>query len=155
MPEDTRPKAVVFDIDGTLSDYRHRAHHITPPKRDWPGFFAEMEDDGLIEECFQMVLEAQKAGYKVIILTGRPDTYLQKTLRWLEKHAVLHDAVFLRPADDWRPGAILKAEIYEKHIAPFYNVIKAVDDNPKIIAMWQALGIPTVFIGSDENPETY
>lgn len=42
-------RAVVFDIDGTLSDASHRLHHVTGGNRNWDAFFTEMAADPVVE----------------------------------------------------------------------------------------------------------
>lgn len=148
-----KPRAVVFDIDGTLSDYTHRVEHFIPPNRDMRQFFAKMEDDAPRPEIIALAHEARSKGYRVIILTGRPSIYLAPTLRWLDKYGVPYNIILMRDADDWRPGAEVKTDIYHNHIAPRYHVLYAVDDNPKIIDMWRDLGVKTLLVGTGELPE--
>ena len=42
--------AVVFDMDGVLSDATSRQHFIERPWRDWEAFFEACGDDPLIDE---------------------------------------------------------------------------------------------------------
>mgnify|MGYP005846450505 CR=1 FL=1 len=151
-----KPKAVIFDIDGTLSDYAHRAHHLSSDrsKSDWPAFFAEMGQDGLISWCHDLLLNAHKKGHIIILLTGRPSTYQGETLAWLQKHGVPHHLLLMRPQDDWRPGNIMKADLYHTQIKPHYDILFAVDDNPKILDMWQTLGVVAFATYTTDLPET-
>jgi hypothetical protein len=41
--------AVVFDMDGVLSDASNRQHFLEYPQRDWDAFFAACGDDALID----------------------------------------------------------------------------------------------------------
>ena len=41
------PGLAVLDIDGTLSDTRHRLHHLRGRRRDWGAFFAAAGQDPL------------------------------------------------------------------------------------------------------------
>ena len=154
----TKPNAIIFDLDGTLTDYTHRAHYIASAnrkERDWSAFFAEMGGDTPIQEAVALAQKGRTQGYQIILLTGRPDTYLALTRHWLAQHKIPYDVLLMRPGDDWRPGEEVKAEIYTRQIAPFYDVHFAVDDNPKIISMWQKLGVKSVLVGHPSAPETF
>jgi len=145
------PIAIIFDLDGTLTDYSHRAHHLTPPNRDMMTFFSKMEDDTVYEWCLNILLEAQRAGYVVILLTGRPDSFRPHTERWLKKHNISYDMLLMRKADDFRPGAVVKEEIFRAEILGKCHVQLAVDDNPRIIKMWQQLDVYTLYCGTAED----
>lgn len=154
MPKDTRPKAVVFDIDGTLADYTHRAEHLVPPNRDMAVYFSKMGDDPPITAVVALLIEAYGNGYKVVLVTGRPEQYYKTTFRWLTSQNIPFDALFLRPRDDWRPGVDVRRDIYKTSIEPHYNVLYAADDNPKMITLWQELGVKSLMVGNGKLPET-
>src|SRR5437764_14542053 len=63
--------AVIFDIDGVLSDAASRQHFIERGRRDWRAFFDACGDDPLIEEvaCVVQLLDPTLG---VVLLTGRP-----------------------------------------------------------------------------------
>ena len=63
--------AVVFDIDGVLSDAAGRQHFIESGRRDWHAFFEACGDDQVIEEIATL-LELLDSSLAVILLTGRP-----------------------------------------------------------------------------------
>src|SRR3974390_353533 len=48
-------RAVVFDLDGVLSDAASRQHYLEGPWRDWDAFFESCGEDPLIEEGAQML----------------------------------------------------------------------------------------------------
>jgi len=63
--------AVVFDIDGVLSDAAGRQHFLDAGRRDWTAFFEACGDDPVIEEVARL-LELLDSSLAVILLTGRP-----------------------------------------------------------------------------------
>ena len=63
--------AVVFDIDGVLSDATSRQHFIERGRRDWHAFFEACGDDPVIEEVARL-LELLDPSLTVVLLTGRP-----------------------------------------------------------------------------------
>lgn len=148
----TLPYAVIFDLDGTLTNYDHRAEHLVPPNRDMMTFFSKMEDDTVIDWCLNMLRDFQRSGITIILLTGRPDSFRPHTERWLKKHNISYDMLLMRDAADFRPGAIVKEEIFRQEILGKYHVKLAVDDNPRIIKMWKKLGIELAFYcGTDAD----
>ncbi|HWC38369.1 MAG TPA: hypothetical protein VG476_07560, partial [Acidimicrobiales bacterium] len=48
-------RAVVFDIDGVLSDAASRQHFLESPRRDWNAFFDACGEDPLIEEVDRLL----------------------------------------------------------------------------------------------------
>ena len=47
--------AVVFDLDGVLSDAASRQHYLEGPWRDWDAFFEACGEDPLIEEVARLL----------------------------------------------------------------------------------------------------
>ena len=64
-----RGPAVVFDIDGVLSDAAGRQHFIERGQRNWASFFEACGDDPVIEEIARL-LELLDPSLAVILLTG-------------------------------------------------------------------------------------
>lgn len=150
------PRAIIFDMDGTLTDYAHREHLLAPEIRDMIAFFDLMEGDAQNDWCRDLLDEAHRNGVVIILLTGRPDSYRAHTERWLKKHGIEHyEVLLMRKASDFRPGAVVKAEIFRKHIEGQYDVLYAVDDNPKIAHMWAELGVRCMYCGTAEHLKNY
>ena len=70
-PVEAPGEAVVFDVDGVLSDAVGRQHFIERGRRDWDAFFEACGDDPIIGELVR-VLELLDPRLQVILLTGRP-----------------------------------------------------------------------------------
>jgi hypothetical protein len=47
----------------------------------------------------------------------------------------------MRTEGDHRSDDIVKKEIYEKRIAPWYDVVAVFDDRDKVVKMWRDLGL--------------
>jgi len=81
-------------------------------------------------------------------LTGRRAEYSDVTLEWLNKN-VLNDqriktndcSLFTRKSGDYREDKIIKEEIYNDLIAPYFKVLFAIDDRQQVVDMWRSKGI--------------
>ena len=65
--------AVVFDLDGVLSDAAGRQHYIDKAsrRRNWDAFFDACGDDPLIDDVATL-LHLLDGDLRVVLLTGRP-----------------------------------------------------------------------------------
>jgi hypothetical protein len=60
---------------------------------------------------------------------------------WLVKHQLPVDLLLMREGGDTRVDSTVKREMYERHIAPVYEVKYVVDDRPQVCSMWRELGL--------------
>lgn len=135
-------KAVVVDIEGTLSDPTHRMHYIKGGLiKKWPQFFKSFKDDKVHLWCKKLL---ENLPVKKILLTGRPENYRNITEEWLKENDISYDILLMRKKGDFRKDFIAKKELFEKHIKDKYEVIFAIDDQPQIIEMWESLDIPAL-----------
>lgn len=91
----------------------------------------------LLEICNQAPVDT-------ILLSGRDGKYSWEMLTWLGKNGLHVDKFFMRTAGDQRKDDVIKREIYETLIAPFWDVILVVDDRESVCAMWRELGLPLI-----------
>lgn len=77
-------KGVIFDLDGTLADLSHRVHHVRNGSRNWDAFFAECGDDAVIEPVRELAQALHRAGYRIILASGRTDKVRRPDLRLVE-----------------------------------------------------------------------
>lgn len=138
VPDLTKPKAVIFDLDGTLADNSHRNAFE----------YWKLMDDKPIEFVVNMLKMYRTLGYKIICVSGRnagtkgqPTRYFEMTQAWLDKHGIYNDALFMRAHDDRRKDDITKAEIFWNHIAENYNVECAFDDRDRVVELWRRIGV--------------
>lgn len=136
-------RVIIFDIDGTLADLRHRLHFIQNGKKDYDGFFDAMGDDTPIEP---VVWLARKLGtsFGVICVSGRPDSHREQTSKWLKAHGLdIFNVVdiYMRKAGDYRPDHIVKREILDQIRADGYDPFLVIDDRPQVVEMWRSQGL--------------
>ena len=98
-PVDPGP-AVVFDLDGVLSDAVSRQHYLEAPRRDWDAFFEACGDDPLIDEVGRL-LELLDPTLAIVLLTARPVRVQPQTLAWLDRYGLRWDLLVMRDFGDY------------------------------------------------------
>jgi len=84
-------------------------------------------------------------GHTILFVSGRGSEYRKETEAWLADRLLNRQyALFMRGFQDRRDDTIVKQELYEKYIKPYFNVEAVYDDRPKVVRMWRELGL-TVF----------
>lgn len=139
--------AVVFDIDGVLSDATSRQHFLERGRRDWTAFFEACADDPVIEEVARL-LELLDPALVVVLLTGRPLRVQPQTLAWLERYEVRWDLLVMRErGDDQQVSAYKRSVVGELRRAGL-ELRLALEDDPMNHAMFVEEGVPCVYIHS-------
>jgi 3-deoxy-D-manno-octulosonate 8-phosphate phosphatase KdsC-like HAD superfamily phosphatase len=134
-------KAIIVDLDGTLTDCEHRVSHVQKEIKDWKSFNELMVHDNLNQWCFDIIQAMQISGSKIILLTGRTDDYRSHTEEWLKKNNVNYLNLFMRKASDEREDAIIKKEVYDNHIKDKFDVQFAIEDRKSVVKMWREVGV--------------
>ncbi|MCT2593496.1 hypothetical protein LHJ74_26925 [Streptomyces sp. N2-109] len=140
----------VFDLDGTLSDTRHRLHHVRTAPRDWDAFFRAADDDLPLEAGVAMALEWAKKcdlGY----VTGRPERCRRATARWIAAQGLPAGDLWMRGADDRRPARVTKLKLLER-LAAQRTVAVVVDDDRQVCEVYRRAGFRV--IRADWMPES-
>jgi phosphoglycolate phosphatase-like HAD superfamily hydrolase len=149
-----KPKAIIFDMDGTLANVSGIRHYLrpTPPHRskNFDAFHAESVDCPPNPAVLNHAMVAHLLGHQIIIVTARRARWRHHTAWWLALHGVHSDAMFMRGDKDNRPDYLVKQDILAA-IQHTWDVVHAVDDNPSVIALWQEHGIPTTIVEGWED----
>lgn len=127
-----KPKAILFDIDGTVSHTQGKRGMF-----DWDKVGVDVVD----EKVRETLNVYKKAGYKIIMVTGRDGLSKDKTAQWLVDNGIEYDELFTKPENDFRKDSITKTEIYNQKIKNNYNVLACYDDRKQAVDMWRGLGI--------------
>ena len=151
--QDGRRPAYIFDVDGTLANVDPILHHIVN-KGDDPDFKKHFERFHAASvtvnpnmNVVEMLRNAYYDKHDVIVVTAREEKWRPHTAAWLAKWNIPHHALFMRSNKDYRSDYEVKKDIL-KEINLMWKVMYAVDDNPKIIKLWEENNIPTTKIGT-------
>jgi hypothetical protein len=140
-------EAVIFDIDGVLSDAAGRQHFIENGRRDWAAFFEACGDDPIIEEIATLV-ELLDSKLNVILLTGRPLRVRPQTLAWLERYRLRWDLLVMRDRGDYSQVTSFKHGVVGDLRRFGFDLRLALEDDPSNHAMFVSEGVPCVYIHS-------
>jgi hypothetical protein len=139
--------AVIFDLDGVLSDAAGRQHFIERGNRDWSAFFEACGDDPVIEEIARL-LELLDSSLAVVLLTGRPLRVQPQTLAWLHRYGLRWDLLVMRERGDYAQVTAFKQRVVGDLRTHGFDLRLALEDDPSNHAMYVAEGVPCVYIHS-------
>jgi len=126
-----KPRAVIFDIDGTLAEMSSGRSPY-----DW----YRVSEDTVIEPVKNMLMLLHNAGTKIIIFTGRDGECELITRDWLRMNGIPYDYLGIRPAGDSRKDYIVKGEMFDR-IKNDYNITAVFDDRPQMVDYWKSRGL--------------
>ncbi|HEU4753762.1 MAG TPA: HAD family acid phosphatase [Armatimonadota bacterium] len=147
-----KPKAVIWDLDGTLSDDRARAHFVEVEqgkKRDWDSYFDAVDEDAPIAASIEVLHALRAAGVRIVYLTGRPEFTRPKTERWLKANGLDdYDVLVMRPArGDWRPAGEFKVDRI-RVLREEYELVCAFEDRIDVADALRKAGLPVFLYGA-------
>ncbi|HLL48274.1 MAG TPA: HAD family acid phosphatase [Longimicrobiaceae bacterium] len=146
-----KPKAVIWDLDGTLSDDRARAHYVEVEQgraRDWESYFDAIDKDPPIAASMEILQAMRAHGSRVVFLTGRPDYTREKTERWLRANGLDdYDRLVMRPAGERRPAGYFKAEAVAA-LREEYELVCAFEDRIDVADALRLAGVPVFLYGA-------
>ena len=147
-------EAVIFDVDGTLADNRHR-QHLAPrgashgvgaihKQGSWKEFFDAMHLDVPNEAVAWLarLIWTKASGVRLILVTGRAERFRHGTEKWLRDHKINYDVMHMRGNDDYRDDAEVKKDILDR-IRENHEVLFSVDDRASVVNMWRDNGVTT------------
>lgn len=143
----------IFDIDGTIANIEHRLPLITGENKDWDLFYQMMYNDKPICDVVQTLRRLKNTGADIIFITGRPDKYMKETEEWLRRYTeISKPMLIMRKNGDHREDYIVKKELYEKFIKPFFTIhtLGVFEDRKQCVDMWRSLGL-TCYQVADGN----
>lgn len=146
MQKTMKTPAIIYDIDGTLSDPTHRLHFIQEEPRDWKSFYEQAPKDPAYRSMIQFLLKRAMEGYKPLYLTSRPESMRDMTTEWLFRFGCPISPIFMRPEGDYRPSEQIKKEQLTQVLnSPAnYEIYEAYDDNSANLNLFVEARIPRV-----------
>jgi hypothetical protein len=145
-PIDASP-AIVFDMDGVLSDAAGRQHYIEYPFPDWEAFFHACGDDSLIDEVARL-LELLDESHRIVLLTARPIRVQPQTLAWLERYGLRWDLLIMREFGDYMASRVFKKRSVGELRDYGFDLRLAFEDDPRNVHMFHGEGVPCIYIHS-------
>lgn len=146
-----KPKAAVWDLDGTLANDEARAHFVEVAEggeRDWGAYFDAMEEDAPIAASMEILHALHAQGVRIVFLTGRPEYTRPKTERWLKMHGLTgYDVLLMRPEGERRPAGFFKVEEVTK-LREDYTLVCAFEDRIDVADALREAGIPVFLYGA-------
>jgi beta-phosphoglucomutase-like phosphatase (HAD superfamily) len=146
-----RPRAMIWDLDGTLSDDQARAHFVEVERgraRDWKSYFDAIDTDPPIAASMEVLRAMHAAGIRILFLTGRPEYTRPKTVRWLEANGLTeYDALIMRPDGERRPAGFFKAEVVQR-LRREYELVCAFEDRIDVAERLRQAGVPVFLYGA-------
>lgn len=137
---------VIFDLDGCLSDDRHRLH-LLPQEPDGDESFEAYHDECHLDEPINRVVLAQyePSKYSITFFTARPETYLLRTRRWIQnKLGLQHFDLWMRRKGDTTPSPLLKSTWLRSITRNPDNVACAYDDRNDVLNAYRKAGVSRV-----------
>lgn len=137
--------AVIFDMDGVLSNASDRQHHIA--NRDWNAFFEACGDDEVIHELARL-LSLLAPELSVVLLTARPLRVQPQTLEWLARHDLRWDLLCMREDRSGQEAWQFKQRTVGQLREYGFDLKLAFEDDRKNADMFHGEGVPCVYIHS-------
>ena len=146
-PELEPGPAVIFDMDGVLSDAATRQHFIERGRRDWHAFFEACGEDPLIEDVARLI-DLLDEDLRLVLLTGRPLRVQPQTLAWLDRYKLRWDLLIMRHVGDYSAAREFKQDaVYDLRAAGF-ELQLAFEDDRRNLEMFRSEGVPCIYIHS-------
>lgn len=144
MSDESKPTALLCDIDGTLAV---RQLFGRGPY-DWD----RVGEDRPVQPVVDLVAALRPAVQRVVFVSGRDDVCLEQTWHWLHDHAGMghDDELHMRLHKDNRPDHEIKLEIYRDRIEPRYDVRWVIDDRNQVVAMWRSIGLTVLQVADGD-----
>ena len=150
-PASSLPRAVIWDLDGTLADDRARAHFVEVEQgrdRDWKSYFDAIEDDPPIAASMVLLQALRTHGLRIIYLTGRPEFTRPQTERWLRANGLAdYDLLVMRPDGERRHAGDFKVDEVRR-LRASYALVCAFEDRIDVADRLRVSGIPIFLYGA-------
>lgn len=130
VPDVNKPKAIIFDIDGTLAIMGDRNPY------DWKKVGLDSPNYPVVEALHTY----KERGYNILIFSGRDSVCHEETMQWLENHCINYDILLMRIKNDMRKDTYVKLEMFNL-VKEQYNIIGVYDDRKSVKRMWNSIGL--------------
>lgn len=142
VQDDSNPRAVIFDNDGTIS--------LIHPGRS-PYDASTCDQDAPHHHVIECMRLYHGAGYKILFVSGREEKDRAPTEKFYQQHfPEIEYKLFMRPTGDMRKDVIIKEEIFNNNIKDKYYVAGWFDDRLQIVRWLYKAGFPVFRVNDPE-----
>lgn len=146
-----KPKAIIFDIDGTVA-VRGEGPDVRGPF-DWDRVGEDEPHETVMLVARMLAFAAGAMGSRqvqIMFVSGRDSRCRYQTRQWLDEHFMYPYKLFMREEGDNRSDVIVKAEMLGQ-ISEFFQVVAAFDDRNGVVDMWRRNKITCFQVCSRED----
>lgn len=143
----SKGEIVIFDVDGVLSDASARQHFLKRRDPDWDGFFNACNQDPLIDAASK-ILSVIDSKYPIALMTGRPLSVQEKTLKWLDDHEIRWDLLIMRNYSDYSAARSFKKFETSRLRSCDLVPVLAFEDDQRNVEMFRQEKVPCVYLHS-------
>lgn len=149
---------IIWDLDGTLSDGKHRLH-LLPDHKDahkteaWDKFNLAAGADEPIMDNIKLMRSLYSEGYHTIILSGRGDVAAELTRLWLWENNCPHNELIMRPAADHRKDVLFKEE--KLRDIGLDRILCCFDDLEHVAKHIRSLGVTCHLVTNYDNDQVH
>jgi len=131
MPDPTKPKAIIFDIDGTLAKMDGRSPY---------DYSEKLLTDKVKQEVKKLCSLYRKDWYIILLFSWRSSTGDQWTLERLRNNWIEWDYFRSRTEWDQSDDRIVKKTFFDE-FKDKYNIEAVFDDRDRMVELWRDLGL--------------
>lgn len=142
VQDESLPRAVIFDNDGTIS-------LIHEGRSPYDASTCDLDDPHKhVIECMKLYYNA---GYKILFVSGREEKDRAPTERFYQEYfPEVKYELFMRPTGDMRKDVIIKEEIFNNCIKDKYFVAGWFDDRLQVSKWVYESGLPLFRVNDPE-----
>lgn len=137
---------IVTDLDGTLCNCAHRVHLAQAGQ--WDEFHSRLSDDPLFTDVAEFLMHFSViGGFEIWAVSGRNERYRTETMRWLRKHDIEIDRIYLRPDNDYtvdhvlKPRMLLELGFAGQSDKMLQETLCVLDDRDKVVEAYRNAGL--------------
>lgn len=127
------PHAWLVDVDGTVASIAEGGRS--------PYDYTRVSEDDPVDHVINLVNILKRSGNRIIVMSGREDSCLEDTQKWLNRYGVPYDSIHMRKTGDGRRDAIVKSELFDAHIKGKFYIEGILDDRDQVVKMWRQRGL--------------
>lgn len=143
VPDTTKPKAVLVDIDGTVA-----IHEGVRGPYDTSRYHLDLPNRPIINMIQQ---EAYDLRNLIVFSSGRDEKFREVTMDWLYREVkVPINGLFMRPLNDKRNDAIVKLELFDQNIRNHFNILRCYDDRNRVVSAYRTIGLTVLQVADGD-----